>query len=194
MRLCRRTVRKGCAFPLITFYFYEAMPQIGGAASRKLGEFDGKAEPYRTVRRRSRKRGLNNQLMTALLSAHRRAWLVMLQAIRLRRLRRLILMLGVFFFAATGAVAQVAPQILKVEPPSWWAGSSLNPVRLLLRGKNLDQARVQVSGRGLRIVGAPSVNERGTYLFVDVAIAPGAAAGRRGLKITTASGSAESFF
>jgi len=110
----------------------------------------------------------------------------------LPRVHYLLLFLVVFSFATTGALAQVAPQILKVEPPSWWAGSSLNPVRLLVRGKNLEQARVQVAGRGLRIVGAPSVNERGTYLFVDIVIAPGAAAGRRGLKITTASGSAES--
>ena len=98
---------------------------------------------------------------------------------RLLLVHYLLLFLVVFFFAATGAVAQVAPQILKVEPPSWWAGSSLNPVRLLVRGKNLEQARVQISGRGLRIVGAPRVNERGTYLFVDVAIAPGAAPGMR---------------
>ena len=38
------------------FYFYEAAPQLGGAASRKLESSDGKAEPYRTVRRRSRRR------------------------------------------------------------------------------------------------------------------------------------------
>ena len=113
---------------------------------------------------------------------------------RLLLVHYLLLFLVVFFFATTGAVAQVAPQILKVEPPSWWAGSSLNPVRLLVRGKNLEQARVQISGRGLRIVGAPRVNERGTYLFVDVAIAPGATPGMHGLKITTASGSAETSF
>jgi len=113
---------------------------------------------------------------------------------RLLLVHYLLLFLVVFFFATTSAVAQVAPQILKVEPPSWWAGSSLNPVRLLVRGKNLEQARVQISGRGLRIVGAPRVNERGTYLFVDVAIAPGATPGMHGLKITTASGSAETSF
>src|SRR4029078_12692134 len=35
---------------------------------------------------------------------------------------------------------------------------------------------------------------RGTYLFVDVSIAPGAAPGKRELKITTASGSAQAAF
>ena len=39
----------------------------------------------------------------------------------------------------------------KVEPPNWWAGSSVNPVRLLIRGKNLGGSRVQAVGRGVRI-------------------------------------------
>jgi len=32
------------------------------------------------------------------------------------------------------------PQIFKVDPPSWWTRSSVNPVRLLIRGKNLAAA------------------------------------------------------
>ena len=39
-----------------------------------------------------------------------------------------------------------APEVLKVDPPSWWTGSSVNPVRLLIRGRNLKGARVQVVG------------------------------------------------
>ncbi|HEY6119745.1 MAG TPA: alpha-amylase family glycosyl hydrolase [Pyrinomonadaceae bacterium] len=67
-----------------------------------------------------------------------------------------------------------APEILKVDPPSWWTRSSLNPVRLMIRGRNLHGAEVQVGGQGLRVVGAPKVNTSGTYIFVDVAIAPNA--------------------
>ncbi len=90
--------------------------------------------------------------------------------------------------------AQTAPEVLQVDPPSWWVGSSLNPVRLLIHGSNLKGARVQAFGSGLRIFGPPKTNERGTYLFVDVTIAPQAKAGARQLKITTADGSAQASF
>ena len=33
------------------------------------------------------------------------------------------------------------PEVVKVEPPSWWPGHSINPVRLLVRGKNLARGR-----------------------------------------------------
>ena len=95
--------------------------------------------------------------------------------------------------AFVSAQAQ-APQVAKVEPPSWWVGSSVNPVRVMIRGTDLKGARVQVNAPGLRIVGTPVSNERGTRLFVDVAIAPGARPGTRDLKITTASGAGSAQF
>ena len=55
-------------------------------------------------------------------------------------------------------VAAQAPEILKVDPPSWWARSSVNPVRLLIQGRNLQGARVEVLGSGLRIVSTPKIN------------------------------------
>ena len=94
--------------------------------------------------------------------------------------------LSVLLMSAQMCFSQSPTEVLKVEPPSWWPGSSLNPVRLLVRGNNLRGARVQAVGRGLRVVGAPKTNERGTYLFVDVAIAPRANPGPRQLRITTA--------
>lgn len=99
--------------------------------------------------------------------------------------KRLVLILASFVFLSVGVRAQTAPEVLKVEPPSWWAGSSVNPVRLLIRGKSLRNARVNTVGRGWRIVGAPKTNERGTYLFVDVAIAPNARPGPRSLIINS---------
>lgn len=105
------------------------------------------------------------------------------------------MLLALFISASICGTAQTSgPQILKVEPPSWWAGSSVTPVRLLIRGSNLKGARVQVVGRGFRVVGAPKTNERGTYLFVDVAIAPRANPGPRQLRITTADGIAPAAF
>ncbi|HEU4876061.1 MAG TPA: alpha-amylase family glycosyl hydrolase [Pyrinomonadaceae bacterium] len=88
------------------------------------------------------------------------------------------------------SVAAQAPEILKVDPPSWWLRSSVNPVRLMIRGRNLHDARVQVSP-GLRVVGAPKINERGTYLFVDVQLA---SAGQRTITITTPKGSTRAPF
>jgi neopullulanase len=88
------------------------------------------------------------------------------------------------------SVAAQAPEILKVDPPSWWVRSSVNPVRLMIRGRNLHDARVQVSP-GLRVVGPPKINERGTYVFVDVRVE---SAGERSITITTPKGSARAPF
>src|SRR5437763_5214157 len=88
--------------------------------------------------------------------------------------------------AATVGAAQ-APEVVKVEPPNWWAGHSINPVRVLIRGKNFAGARVESSSGGLR----PSntkINATDTYIFVDVLIDSRAQPGMRSLKITTAHG------
>jgi glycosidase len=81
-----------------------------------------------------------------------------------------------------------SPSITKVEPPSWWAGHTINPVRLLVRGKNLRGARVQGGSavRTSRLV----VNREGTYLFVSVTISPGARPGSYPLKLITPQGTA----
>jgi glycosidase len=89
------------------------------------------------------------------------------------------------------AAAQT-PEILKVDPPSWWTRSTVNPVRLMIHGRNLQGARISV--QGLRIINTPKINERGTYLFVDVFIDPNAAPGKRLLSITTPRGSAQASF
>ncbi len=102
----------------------------------------------------------------------------------------LVILLG----SVSSVLSQTTPEILKVEPPSWWAGSSLNPIRLLIRGRNLKNARVQVVGRGVRIVGAPKTNERGTYLFLNAAIERRALPGPRQLRITTGAGFADAEF
>ena len=104
----------------------------------------------------------------------------------------LIRVICVHLWLTIVAFAQ-APEILKVDPPSWWTRSSANPVRLMIRGRNLQGARVQAD-RGLRIVGVPKINDRGTYLFVDVFIAPNAQPGERSTSITTPRGSARASF
>src|SRR5688572_6680361 len=91
-------------------------------------------------------------------------------------------------------VGAQAPEVLKVDPPSWWTRSSVNPVGVMIRGRNLQGARVQGVGPGVRVVGVPKINERGTYIFVDISIAPNAPAGERSLSITTPRGSARAPF
>lgn len=53
---------------------------------------------------------------------------------------------------------------------------------------------MQAIDRGFRVVGAPITNERGTYLFVDVAITPQAKPGARQLRITTTQGTTSASF
>src|SRR6185436_13158078 len=64
-----------------------------------------------------------------------------------------------------------APSVTKVDPPSWWAKHTINPVRLLVHGANLRGAHVKAMNSEMRVSGV-SVNERGTYLFMDVEISP----------------------
>src|SRR5215472_10902876 len=87
-----------------------------------------------------------------------------------------------FLVAAT---LQAAPVVTKVEPPNWWTGHSINPVRLLIHGTGLAGATVKATTKGVD-VGQPHWNAKGTYLLVDVTIHR---AGSHPLKITTSDGS-----
>lgn len=98
------------------------------------------------------------------------------------------------FVAVTTSAAQHSPEVIKIEPPNWWAGHSINPVRVMIRGRNLTGAQVAPVGAGLRIAGPVKVNERGSYLLFDLTIAPAARPGSRKLKITTRDGSVEAPF
>jgi glycosidase len=85
------------------------------------------------------------------------------------------------------------PQVLKVEPPNWWARHSINPVRVMIRGQNLAGGRVEAIGAGIH-TGLTRINAPGTYIFVDVSIDVDATPGRRGLRITTPAGTTEASF
>ena len=99
---------------------------------------------------------------------------------------RIICTISVNLWLALTVFAQ-APEILKVDPPSWWTRSSHNPVRLMIQGRNLQNARVEV--QELRIINTPKINQRGTYIFVDVFIPPNAQRGQRSISVTTPRGS-----
>ena len=93
---------------------------------------------------------------------------------------------------AAGAFALLlaAPQVVKVEPPSWWPGHTTRAVRLLVRGRDLAGASLG-SAPGLTVSGLPRVSASGTSLLVDVSVDPGATPGPRRLRLTTSTGSAD---
>jgi len=101
---------------------------------------------------------------------------------------KVALALGVICFLSVSAFAQT-PAVTKVDPPSWWANHTINPVRLLIWGKNLEGARVTSSNPALR-ASRVLVNERGSYLFVDVDVNRTARAGDYQLHVDTTNGRA----
>jgi glycosidase len=84
-------------------------------------------------------------------------------------------------------VVSNAPVVSKVEPPSWWAAHTVNPVRLLVRGANLHGARVTHTRAGTE-TSAVVTNAAGTYVFVNVHISPAARPGDYPLTLETKSG------
>jgi glycosidase len=102
-------------------------------------------------------------------------------------------LIALLLVAVSTCVAQNAPAVLKVEPPNWWINHSINPVRVLIHGRNLLGARVEAVGAGLK-TGLTRTNAAGTYLFVDVVINPVAKPGHRALRITTNGGTADAPF
>ncbi len=90
---------------------------------------------------------------------------------------------------SAGLLPAAPPQVTKVEPPNWWAAHSINPIRLLIRGANLRDARVVASAKGYRASNV-RVNSAGTYLFVDLAIPRSARPGPVEIAAVTGEGKA----
>jgi glycosidase len=97
------------------------------------------------------------------------------------------LAVGLLLLAAGNRAAAQAPVISKVEPPSWWSNHTINPVRLLIRGRNLTGARVSAT-RSETILSDVRINRNGTYLFVNVRIGPTARPGEYPLIVETTQG------
>lgn len=90
---------------------------------------------------------------------------------------------------ATGQV----PTIEKIDPPSWWTGSTIKPVRILVRGTNLANAKIESSTPGLTASNI-KVSANGHYVFFDLAIAESVQPGNYQLKITTGGGTTDAAF
>ena len=96
-------------------------------------------------------------------------------------------MIGLSMVLSTAVLAQ-APTVEKVDPPDWWTSSTLNPVRLLIRGKNLTGAQAECPRLQC---GNLKVNANGTYVFVDVTIPGSATAGAHPFTLVTPGGRVE---
>lgn len=90
-------------------------------------------------------------------------------------------------FLSSNLFALTPPGITKIEPPNWWPNHSLNPIQLLITGKNLHNATVQTSSSGFTILSTTSAGN-GTYLFLDVDIAKEANAGTYSFTVKTKDG------
>ncbi|MBA2736135.1 MAG: cyclomaltodextrinase N-terminal domain-containing protein, partial [Pyrinomonadaceae bacterium] len=92
------------------------------------------------------------------------------------------------------AVHAQTPTVEKIEPPNWWAHYSVNPVRVLVRGKNLTGANVVApSNSGLKAYNFRT-SDNGHYLFFDVEIGKDAKVGKYNLQIQTRSGNVNAPF
>ncbi len=102
-------------------------------------------------------------------------------------------LIATIVFAAVAVSISAAqsnsPSVSKVEPPSWWARHSINPVRLVVRGTNLAGAVVRPNRPGIQISNV-LVNRNGTYLFFDVRIPPNSAPGSYPFTLQTPRGKA----
>ena len=93
--------------------------------------------------------------------------------------------------ANLGCVAST-PQVSRVEPPSWWAGHSQNPVRLLISGSNLSDARIEAPA-GFAVSNI-TANPSGSYVFCDLFIPANASPGTRELTIKASGHATKSKF
>jgi neopullulanase len=112
-----------------------------------------------------------------------------------RRLQRIIYT-ALIFSLIVGFAAMVpaqVPAVEKVEPPNWWVGSTINPVRILVKGANLTGARAESGASGITISNT-TISANGHYLFADVRIAENVKPGDYPIKITNAAGTVNAPF
>ncbi len=99
-----------------------------------------------------------------------------------------LLAVGLTTGAAARPLAAQAPIVEKVDPPSWWTPSTVNPVRVMIRGRHLAGATLAC---GRLTCSNLKVNAAGTYVFADVRIPGTAAPGKYPLTLRTAAGTAD---
>ena len=107
-------------------------------------------------------------------------------AVSLHRSSLWFLLAGLTFLFPLNGRAQ-APSIRKVDPPSWWANHSINPVRLLIHGSNLQDAKVTSTVQGITVSDV-RVNKDGSYVFLSASLSPSLRPGHYVMKLQTPKG------
>ena len=77
--------------------------------------------------------------------------------------------LTLFFvvLVSTTTVFGQAPSVTKIDPPSWWANHTINPIRVLIRGTNLSGAIIRSPSPALRL---SNLRRSSNYIFADLHI------------------------
>lgn len=101
--------------------------------------------------------------------------------------------LCVLILAFTLTTIAQAPSVEKIDPPNWWVQSTINPVRVLIRGKNLTGSKIESNNPGITASNFRT-SENGKYLFADIKIRENVQAGSYSLKVTTAAGTTNAAF
>lgn len=112
-----------------------------------------------------------------------------LRKIRIKENSKTLLQTGSLIFAFALVIFAQTPKIEKVEPPNWWAGHTINPVRLMVRGQNFKTASVRSLDKNLKVSNT-RVNDTGTYIFFDVEISKDAKVGKYQFEVSTQNGKA----
>jgi len=106
---------------------------------------------------------------------------------------RILRFAGMWLLIATVAFgAKPPPGVTKIEPPNWWPGHSVNPVRLLVSGTNLTGVSVEAPDGFVASNLIASTN--GSFLFVDVQVPDNAQPGRVPLRFVAGSNLASAEF
>ncbi|HVF42832.1 MAG TPA: alpha-amylase family glycosyl hydrolase [Pyrinomonadaceae bacterium] len=104
-------------------------------------------------------------------------------------LTRLLFACALAALAPLLAIAQNnVPHVDKIEPPSWWAGHTVNPVRLLVSGRDLQRVLASAPDGSPFEVSGQAVNFRGTHMFLNLRIDPAARPGDYELVFSTTTG------
>ena len=98
-----------------------------------------------------------------------------------------------FILAVSFTTLAQAPSVTRIDPPSWWANHSINPVRVLIRGKNLSGARLKSPSTDFRFSNV-TTNANNTYIFADLNIGRAAKPGKYSFFVETPAGRAEVSF
>jgi neopullulanase len=87
------------------------------------------------------------------------------------------------------------PSVEKIDPPSWWTSSTINPVRVLLTGKNLGWNKMVITTNSPNLKASNwKWSENHNYMFFDLSIAPNTKPGKYKIKVSGAIAGDETTF